>query len=240
MSTIKNVEEIIKNHIINAGYNIESVILVPSSRKELGQYQVNNAFSLAKENHTNPMEIANKIKEELDKDSIFTNVNVAGGFVNISFSNEFYLENLNKMLEDIDFNIDKESKKTIFMDYGGANIAKTLHVGHLRPADIGEAIKRLTLKLGVDVIADVHFGDIGRQSGMVIYEMRERVPELNYFRDDYDGNGDPLPITEKDLEEIYPVATAKAKENEEVMDEVHRICIELEMVIKLIMIYGIK
>ena len=228
MSIIKSVEEIIKNHINNIGYSIDKAILVPSSRRELGEYQVNNAFSLAKELHANPVEIAAKIKEELDKDSNFTNVNVAGGFVNISFSNEFYIENMNKILEDLDNNIDKETKKKIFMDYGGANIAKTLHVGHLRPADIGEAVKRLAVCLGLEVISDVHFGDIGRQSGMVIYEMRERFPDLNYFKEDYDGNGDELPITEKDLEEIYPVATSKAKENESVMDEVHRICIELE------------
>ena len=169
MSIIKTVEEIIKKHINNIGYDIDRVILVPSSRRELGEYQINNGFALAKELHTNPADIAGKIKEELDKDSNFTNVNVAGGFVNISFSNEFYLENMNKILNDLDSNIDKEVKRRIFMDYGGANIAKTLHVGHLRSADIGEAVKRLALALGLEVIADVHFGDIGRQSGMVIY-----------------------------------------------------------------------
>ena len=228
MSIIKNVEEIIKKHINDIGYSIDSVILVPSNRKELGEYQINNAFSIAKEAHTNPIEIAEKIKEELEKDNNFTNVNVVSGFVNISFSDKFYLENMNNILKDTNNNIDKLPKRKIFMDYGGANIAKTLHVGHLRPADIGEAVKRLAVKLGLDVIADVHFGDIGRQSGMVIYEIRERYPELNYFKEDYDGNGEPLPITEEDLQEIYPIATLKAKENEEIMDEVHRITNELE------------
>lgn len=228
MSSIKKIELIIKDCLKNIGYDVDRVLLVPSNKKELGEYQVNNSFALAKEYHENPIEIANKIKEELEKNSNFTNVNVAGGFVNISFSDSFYLENMNNILEDINNNIDKEDKKKIFMDYGGANIAKTLHVGHLRPADIGEAVKRLAETLGYETISDVHFGDIGRQSGMVIYELRERFPELNYFKEDYDGNGDPLPITEKDLEEIYPIATSKAKESEEVMDEVHRICIELE------------
>ena len=228
MSSIKKIELIIKDCLKNIGYDVDRVLLVPSNKKELGEYQVNNSFALAKEYHENPIEIANKIKEELEKNSNFTNANVAGGFVNISFSDSFYLENMNNILEDINNNIDKEEKKKIFMDYGGANIAKTLHVGHLRPADIGEAVKRLAETLGYETISDVHFGDIGRQSGMVIYELRERFPELNYFKEDYDGNGDPLPITEKDLEEIYPIATSKAKESEEVMDEVHRICIELE------------
>ena len=228
MSIIKTVEEIILKHINNIGYSVDKVILVPSSRKELGQYQINNGFALAKELHTNPVEIASKIADELKNNPIFTNVNVAGGFVNISFSNDFYKEEMNKVLKDLESNIDKEPKKKIFMDYGGANIAKTLHVGHLRPADIGEAVKRLAETLGYETISDVHFGDIGRQSGMVIYELRERYPELNYFKENYNGNGDLLPITEKDLEEIYPIATTKAKESEEVMDEVHRICIELE------------
>ena len=164
MSIIKNVEEIIKKHINNIGYEIDKVILVPSSRRELGEYQVNNGFSLAKELHTNPVEIATKIAEELSKDPIFTNINVAGGFVNISFSNDFYKEEMNKVLNNLEYNVDKEEKKTIFMDYGGANIAKTLHVGHLRPADIGEAVKRLAEYLGYHTISDVHFGDIGRQS----------------------------------------------------------------------------
>jgi len=228
MSSIKKIELIIKESLKNIGYDVDRVLLVPSSKKELGEYQVNNSFQLAKEYHENPIEIANKIKEELEKNPNFTNVNVAGGFVNISFSDSFYLENMNNILEDINNNIDKEDKKKIFMDYGGANIAKTLHVGHLRPADIGEAVKRLAETLGYETISDVHFGDIGRQSGMVIYELRERFPELNYFKEDYDGNGEELPITEKDLEEIYPIATTKAKESEEVMDEVHRICVELE------------
>ena len=228
LSIIKKVEEIIKKHIENAGYEVDKVILVPSSRKELGEYQVNNSFALAKIYHTSPIEIANKIKEELDKDANFVGVNVAGGFVNISFSDSFYLENINLVLDNLDNNIDKEQEKLIFMDYGGANIAKTLHVGHLRPADIGEAVKRLAIKLGYKVISDVHFGDIGRQSGMVIYEIKERFPELNYFKDNWSGEGDPLPITVEDLQEIYPIATTKAKENEDIMEEVRKITSDLE------------
>ncbi len=228
MSIIKQVEELIKKHITDAGYEVDKVILVPSSRKELGEYQVNNGFALAKVYHTSPMEIANKIKDELDKDDNFVNVNVAGGFVNISFSDKFYIENMNNILSDINNNIDKEEKRKIFMDYGGANIAKTLHVGHLRSADIGEAVKRLAVLLGLEVTADVHFGDIGRQSGMVIYEMKQRYPDLDYFKEDFSGSGDPLPITVSDLQEIYPVASTKAKEDEAIMEEVRKITIEIE------------
>lgn len=228
MSIIKSVEEIIKEHIITAGYKVEKVVLEKSSRPDLGEYQINNAFQLGKINHCNPREVAEKIVIELEKNSIFTNINIAGpGFINISFHDDFYLDSLNKLLESINNNIDKQEVKTIFMDYGGANIAKTLHVGHLRSADIGEAIKRLAQTLGYHVISDVHFGDIGRQSGMVIYEIKERYPNLVYFREDYQGEED-LPITKEDLQEIYPTASTKAKENEEIMEQVREITMQIE------------
>ena len=229
MSIVKEVETNIKNHIIKAGYNVDNVILEPTSRKDLGEYQINTAFSLGKENHCNPRLVAENIVKELETDSNFKNINIAGpGFINISFTDEFYLNSMNKMLENIETNIDKSNSKLIFMDYGGANIAKTLHVGHLRSADIGEAIKRLTTTLGYKVISDVHFGDIGRQSGMVIYEMHERYPDLVYFKEDYNGEDEELPITEKDLQEIYPCASNKAKENEQIMEKVHEITIQIE------------
>lgn len=229
MSFIKKVEEKLKQHIINAGYEIDSVILEPSSRKDLGEYQINTAFNLGKINHCNPREVAEKIVIELEKDEMLTNINIAGpGFINISFKDEFYIELVNKMLKDIESNIDKHEKKKIFMDYGGANIAKTLHVGHLRSADIGEALKRLTVALGYDVIADVHFGDIGRQSGMVVYEMMERYPSLPCFKEDYTGEDFLLPITKEDLQEIYPTASNKAKENEDIMEKVRDLTVLIE------------
>lgn len=229
MSIIRDVERVIQKHIEKAGYTISSVILEDSSRKDLGEYQINSAFELGKQNHCNPREVAEKIVLELEQDSMFTNVNIAGpGFINISFSDEFYKESMNLILKDINHNIDKQEKKKIFMDYGGANIAKTLHVGHLRSADIGEGLKRLAKLLGQEVISDVHFGDIGRQSGMVIYELRERYPDLVYFREDYKGEVVELPITEKDLQEIYPMASEKAKTDDMVMEEVRRITNELE------------
>ena len=195
----------------------------------MGEYQINNAFALGKQNHCNPMSVAEKIVLELEKNNIFTNINIAGaGFINLSFSDEFYLNSMNKLLESLDNNIDKHEKKKIFMDYGGANIAKTLHVGHLRSADIGEALKRLTETLGYEVISDVHFGDIGRQSGMVIYEMMQRFPNLSYFKDDYNGEDEVLPITKEDLQEIYPIASTKAKENEEIMEKVREITMQIE------------
>ena len=160
MSIIREVEKIIKNHIIKAGYEIENVTLETSSRPDLGEYQINSAFNLGKQNHCNPREVAEKIVAELSENKIFTNLNIAGaGFINISFSDEFYINSMNKLSESLNNNIDSYSNKKVFMDYGGANIAKTLHVGHLRSADMGEAVKRLAEVLGYQVISDVHFGD---------------------------------------------------------------------------------
>ena len=229
MSIIKKVEEIIKQAIINAGYEVDKVVLEISGRPDLGEYQINNAFNLGKQNHCNPREVAEKIVTELEKEAIFTNINIAGaGFINISFTDDFYVKVMNEMLSGIENNIDKHNKKKVFLDYGGANIAKTLHVGHLRPADIGEALKRLAVTLGYDTISDVHFGDIGRQSGMVIYEMMERFPNLVYFKEDYNGEEEELPIMKEDLQEIYPTASTKAKENDEIMDKVREITMQIE------------
>lgn len=229
MSIIKDVEKIIKQHIIDAGYEVDKVVLEVSGRPDLGEYQINNAFNLGKQNHCNPREVAEKIVQELENEDIFTNINIAGaGFINISFNDKFYIDSMNKLLENLDNNIDKHETKKIFMDYGGANIAKTLHVGHLRSADVGEANKRLAQTLGYEVISDVHFGDIGRQSGMVIYEMMQRFPNLVYFKEDYNGEDEELPITKEDLQEIYPTASNKAKESEDVMNRVREITMLIE------------
>ncbi|MDD6223680.1 MAG: arginine--tRNA ligase [bacterium] len=229
MSIIKELEKELCKKVKKLGYPLEEIKFVPSSRPDLGDYQINDAMNLGKILHCNPREIAEKIMKELETDDRLERLNIAGpGFINISLSSKFYLDAANKLLENLENNIDRQPQKKIFIDYGGANIAKTLHVGHLRPADIGEAIKRLTKLLGQEVISDVHFGDIGRQSGMVIYEMKERFPDLVYFKEDYNGEEAELPITKEDLQEIYPTASAKAKENDEVMEIVRDITIKIE------------
>lgn len=229
MSTIRNLEKEICKKLNNLGYNLPKVTLNPSSRPEFGEYQINDAMSLGKSLGKNPHQIAEEIIKVLEQDNRFINLNIAGpGFINLSLSDDFYISAINEMLADIKVNIDKVSPKKIMMDYGGANIAKTLHVGHLRSANIGEAVKRLTVLLGNEVISDVHFGDIGRQSGMVIYELMQRNPNLNYFNNEKQDKYDELPITVKDLQEIYPLASKKAKEDEKVMERVHEITIEIE------------
>lgn len=229
MSLIKQIEGDLTKKMNEAAIPIERVTLLESKRKDLGDYQLNDAMSLAKILHKSPMLIAEDMKRILEESGYFDNVTIASiGFINVSLKEEILVNFVNNYYNNSDKDVDLLEKKKIFLDYGGANIAKTLHVGHLRSANIGEALKRLTKRLGQEVICDVHFGDIGRQSGMVIYEIRNRYPNLNYFTEEESDNWDELPITAKDLEEIYPVASLKAKEDESIMEEVRFITKELE------------
>ena len=176
MSFIKTIELDIKNIINELGYEIDNVVLSVSNRPDLGEYQLNDAMKLAKKYSTNPREIANKIVDKLNDDARFVNVNIAGaGFINISISNEYLVECMNKMIEDVHNNIDKQTEKTILLDYGGANVAKALHVGHLRSANIGEALKRLAKLLGINTLADAHLGDWGRPIGLVMLELKIQI-----------------------------------------------------------------
>ena len=172
-----------------------------------------------------PRVIAEDIVKELEKDNRFTNLNIAGpGFINITLTDEYLGSLLTKIYEDKSLNIDKREKKTVVLDYGGANVAKALHVGHLRSANIGEALKRLARTLGYEVIGDAHLGDYGRPLGLVILEIKKRYPNLAYFDENYTGDYSDvnLPITNKDLEEIYPYASNKSKEDENYLEEARR------------------
>ena len=229
MSLLKTIEEDLTKKMNEASIPIEKVTLLESKRKDLGDYQLNDAMSLAKVLHKSPMLIAEDMKKVLEESNYFSKVEIAAvGFLNVTLKDELLVDFVNDYYNSDSKDVDKLVNKKIFLDYGGANIAKTLHVGHLRSANIGEALKRLTKRLGQEVICDVHFGDIGRQSGMVIYELRNRYPNLNYFKEEESDNWDELPITAKDLEEIYPVASTKAKEDENIMEEVRLITKELE------------
>ena len=222
MSILKELKKDIKESIKKAGYEVETLAIETSNRKDLGEYQLNDAMQLAKKYKENPRVIAEKIVSELEKDKRFTNLNIAGpGFINITLSNEYVLDILNKMNEDLFNNIDKRQKKKVIIDYGGANVAKALHVGHLRSANIGEALKRLARTLGYEVLGDAHLGDYGRPLGFVVLEISKEYPELPYFNPEYTGDYSELqlPITNDDLERLYPLASKKAKEDENYLEE---------------------
>ena len=231
MSIIKSVEKDIKELIKSAGYEIDRFILQPSKLKELGDYQINDAMSLAKTYHKNPHDIAEDIKNELEKDARFTNLNIAGpGFINITLTDEYLRKLLNMINTDVNVVIDKREKKKVILDYGGANVAKALHVGHLRSANIGEALKRLAILLGYEVLGDAHLGDYGRPLGLVVLEIKKRYPNLPYFDETYTGNYQEieLPITNDDLEQIYPEASRKSKEDEAYLEEARDITAKIQ------------
>ena len=227
MSLIKEEEKYLCNVINELGYKIDKVNLVPSSRKEFGDFQINEAFSLGKENHENPRNVAEKIVDKLDER--FINVNIAGpGFINLSINDEVLKDYLNKAIDDIDILIDKEEKKKIIVDYGGANAAKALHVGHMRSANIGEALKRLAKTLGNEVIGDVHLGDLGRQAGMLISEYKRMKPNSVFFDTNYQGEYPKINLTAKDLGVMYPKASLAAKDDPLRMEEVREITAEID------------
>ncbi len=221
MTFIKETEKYLENVLKELGYETE-VVLVPSSRKDLGDYQLNICMSLAKKYGKNPREIAESIVSHLD--DRFYDVNIAGpGFINLKINDKYLMDYFNPRINDFDKMLDKNDKKKIIIDYGGANAAKALHVGHMRSANIGEALKRLAKALGNETIGDVHLGDLGRQSGMIITEIKKRNPQLVYFDENYKGEYPKLEITKEQLAEYYPAANIEAKANEERMEEVRRV-----------------
>ena len=186
MSILRELKKDIKNHIKKAGYEVETLAIETSNRKDLGEYQLNDAMQLARKYKENPRQIAEKIVKELEKDSRFTNLNIAGpGFINITLSNDFALDILNSMYQNLFNNIDVREKKKVIIDYGGANVAKALHVGHLRSANIGEALKRLSRKLGYEVLGDAHLGDYGRPLGFVVLEISKEYQEKYIYDKTY-------------------------------------------------------
>lgn len=200
-----------------AGFDASFALVTVSNRPDLCEYQCNGAMAAAKTYKTAPRNIAEKVAPALQEKAICKEVSVAGpGFINIKLSDEFLAAYMQEMSADPELSVNKtESPKTIIIDYGGPNVAKPLHVGHLRSAIIGESIKRMGRRMGDTVIGDVHLGDWGLQMGLIITEVHERHPELPYFDESFEGEyPSEAPFTIGELEEIYPAASAKSKEDE--------------------------
>lgn len=229
MYLIEKLNKDIQNILLSLGYD-EPVQVSVSNKPELGDYQYNGCMTIAGKNHINPRELAEKIVAELSKISDYKNINIAGpGFINISFNDDVLVDYMNVIHSDFEKNIYKVTDKTIFLDYGGANIAKELHVGHLRSANIGEALKRLLNSCGYKTISDVHLGDWGRPMGLVMLEIKHRMPDLPYFDPNYTGEyPKESPVSVEDLAEIYPIASAKSKEDESYLNEAREITTKLQ------------
>lgn len=200
-----------------AGLDAKYAKVTVSNRPDLCEYQCNGAMAAAKEYKKAPIMIAEEVVAQLKDNAMFESVEaVKPGFLNLKLNNEFVASYISKMQEDTErLGCDKvENPKTVMIDYGGPNVAKPLHVGHLRSAIIGESIKRIGKFMGHNMIGDVHLGDWGLQMGLIITELKLRKPELCYFDENYEGEY-PVepPFTISELEEIYPTASGKSKED---------------------------
>ncbi len=213
----------------DAGYEPSFGRVTVSNRPDLCEYQCNGALAAAKQYHCAPIQIAKAVAEKLDARDYDMVEAVMPGFINLKLSGAFLKNYLEEMRTAPDFGTPKPGAgKTIVVDYGGANVAKPLHIGHLRPAIIGETLKRLHKYLGYNAIGDVHLGDWGLQIGLIIAELQERQPELPYFDPDFTGEYPAeAPFTVTDLEEIYPTASGK-KSDPEFSRKAHQATLELQ------------
>ena len=224
MNLVLKINEIIKE----LGYDETPEVSV-SNRPDISDYQYNGAFKLAKTMHKSPMVIADEIVCKLKDNDMFKEVFNVNGFINITLSDKSLIDYLNEIVNNFDINTFKiNTDETIFLDYGGANVAKALHAGHLRSPNIGEALKRLCEAVGYKTISDVHYGDWGRPMGLIICEIKHRYPNLDFFNPNLDSYPKESPVTLEDLYDIYPLASAKAKEDEEYLNEARELTVKLQ------------
>ena len=214
-----------------AGYDPALGRVSVSARPDLCEYQCNGAMPAAKQYHKAPIVIAEDVVARLRKNPAFLTVEaVKPGFINLRLAPETVSDYVNQMASAEKFGLQEEAeKKTVVIDYGGANVAKPLHVGHIRPAIIGEAVKRIERYFGNRVIGDVHLGDWGLQMGLIIEGIRAKNPDLPYFDPDHQGEypAEP-PFTISELEQIYPAASARSKEDPEFSARAHEATLKLQ------------
>lgn len=229
---IELITQVMEDAFEKAGYDVKYAKVTLSNRPDLCEYQCNGAMAAAKEYKKAPIMIAEQVVGLLQENEMFCKIEaVMPGFINMNIRETFLADYVNEMSQDGDkfgCNMTNPPKK-IVVDYGGANVAKPLHVGHLRSAVIGESIKRMFQYLGNEVIGDVHLGDWGLQMGLIITELKERKPELVYFDENYTGEYPAeAPFTISELEEIYPCANAKSKEDEVYKERAHKATLLLQ------------
>ena len=211
------VAEAMKPAFAACGYDESYARVTLSNRPDLCEYQCNGAMAAAKTYKKKPIDIAQAVVDQLGDNPMFSQVTaVMPGFINLRLSEPYVADYMNAMDREPKFGLEEiKEPRTIVVDYGGANVAKPLHVGHLRSAIIGESVKRLGRFLGYHMVGDVHLGDWGLQMGLIIEELRDRQPELPYFDESYTGEyPKEAPFTISQLEDIYPAASAKSKEDE--------------------------
>lgn len=233
---MKKILDLISDEVVKAfkesGYDEKYGKVTNSNRPDLCEFQCNGAMAAAKEYKCAPFMISDKIAESLKDNTMFESAeSVKPGFLNLKLSPDYLAKYLQEMQEDNGrLGCEKcKSPKTIMIDYGGPNVAKPLHVGHLRSAIIGESVKRIGKFMGHNVIGDVHLGDWGLQMGLIITELKERKPNLPYYDESYTGEyPKEAPFTISELEDIYPAASARSKEDEEYKEAAMQATYELQ------------
>ena len=233
---MKTIIELISNEVMTAfkeaGYDENMGKVTLSNRPDLCEYQCNGAMAGAKVYHKAPIMIAKDVVEKLADSKVLEMAEAVNpGFINLKVSGEYMAQYLEEMRNSEKMGVEEaKNPQTMILDYGGPNVAKPLHVGHLRSAIIGESIKRMGRYLGHTVIGDVHLGDWGLQMGLIITELHKRKPELVYFQENYEGEYPAeAPFTISELEEIYPAASGKSKEDEEYKAEALEATHQLQM-----------
>lgn len=213
---LDHISEEVKRAFAEAGYEEELGRVTVSNRPDLCEYQCNGAMAGAKKYRKAPLMIAGEVAEKLRNSTAFQAVDAAApGFLNLKVKESFLADYLREMAKSPKFGAEEAGAgKKIIIDYGGPNVAKPLHVGHLRSAIIGESVKRICRFAGAEVIGDIHLGDWGLQMGLIIHELSLRKPELPYFDEKFEGEyPKEAPFTISELEEIYPTASGKSKED---------------------------
>ena len=212
----KEIKEYLVETLTKLNYPTNEVEIIISNRADLCDYQYDGLFKLAKELHESPIKIGEKIVANLPSNDMFKKVELLPpGFINFTLSDYYINKILNNMINTPKYGLDTTHQERYFLDYGGPNIAKPLHVGHLRSAIVGESLKRILAYMGFIVEADVHLGDYGLQIGEVIYGLKKENISLDK-------------VTLDDLERIYPEMSALCKENDEVLKCCQNITKELQ------------
>lgn len=227
---LERMNEAAEQAFLACGYDGSRGRVQQSNRPDLCEYQCNGAMAVARQLHKKPIEVAEQVAEQLKESGLFSEVQaVMPGFINLKVRESLLKEVVEEMSRLAHFGAGQDSPRTILVDYGGANVAKPLHVGHLRSAIIGEALKRMGAFFGNRMIGDVHLGDWGLQMGLIIEELRLRKPALPYYDTSYTGDypGEP-PFTIGELEEIYPAASKRAKEDPAFAERAHQATVKLQ------------
>lgn len=229
MSLLNDLSRIFGNAFEQAGLDRALGTVAVSQRPELGQFQCNGALPAAKAAGQPPRQIAQDIVDRVSDDIRFADLSLAGpGFINISLTDDFLAGQMQGVADDPRLGVPEVESAKVLVDYGGPNVAKEMHAGHLRATIIGDSLKRIARFLGHDTLGDAHFGDWGTQMGMLIIEIARGNPRLPFFDADYDGEYPEIEITLDDLEAMYPLVSARCAENPEEAERARMATVELQ------------